>query len=657
MKKCYIYTRVSTLAQTEGYSLEAQEECLREYAKYREFQIVGNYCDAGKSGKSIKGRPAFKQMMSDIIDQKDDISFVLVFKLSRFGRNAADILKSLQLLEDFGVDLVSVDEAIDSSTPGGRLTLAILSAVAEMERENITVQFMAGKLQKIMDGGWSGGQVPYGYKSVDRELTIVPEEADIIRKVFELYLCEDMTASSVANELNKKGHSKRCADGQTKPFTYDFVSRVLDNAFYCGRVYYNRRTNKKDRDGNTIKPDAHKIITAVGQHETIISEEIWELAQVKRKSIAEQYRKSTDNVHTHILSGIVKCPICGKGLIGSISRTKKTKGDGYYKPIYYYTCRYNTRQNGRTCSFDKRLNQEIVDGIVLRIFDKLQTYKEFENAVQRAFGDQDDIDVAEKKLIDTRKELRDAEFLKDKLGETLDGLNPLSKDYDQKYDQISSKLDAAYDKVEELEKELALAKKRFDSLKKKTDSAVQVKRFLENFRLMYAEMTEEERKEMYQSFVDSIELFPEERADGKMVKAISFKFPLVFEDTPANKQQSKDMICFTIDCTAINVELPAKGNIIMKKQADGRNKVIVRKGTYAAIKEYILEKYGTKVSTLYIAQIKRKYGLEIGVAYNKQEQNKNRVPKCTKEKELLIMDALKFFDLMEQNVEYMEETV
>ena len=621
MKKCYIYTRVSTLAQTEGYSLEAQEECLREYAKYREFQIVGNYCDAGKSGKSIKGRPAFKQMMSDIMDQKDDVSFVLVFKLSRFGRNAADILKSLQLLEDFGVDLVSVDEAIDFSTSGGRLTLAILSAVAEMERENITVQFMAGKQQKIMDGGWSGGQVPYGYKSVDRELTIVLEEANIIRKIFELYLCEDMTASSVVHELNKNGRSKKCADGQTKPFTYDFVSRVLDNAFYCGRGYYNRRTNKEDRDGNTIKPDADKIIVAVGQHETIISEEIWELAQAKRKTIAEHYRKSAENVHTHILSGIVKCPICGKGLTGSISRTKSIKGDGYYKPIYYYTCRYNTRQNGHTCSFDKRLNQEIVDGIVLRIFDKLQTYKEFENAVQRAFGDQGDIDAAEKKLIDTRKELRDAEFLKDKLGETLDGLNPLSKDYDQKYDQISSKLDAAYDKVDELEKELTLAKKRFDSLKKKTDSAVQVKSFLENFRLMYDEMTEDERKEMYQSFVDSIELFPEERVDGKIVKSISFKFPTAFEGTPANKQHSKEVICFTIDCTAINVELSANGNIIMKKQADGSNKVIVRKGTYAAIKEYILEKYGTKVSTLYIAQIKRKYGLEIGVAYNKPEQN------------------------------------
>lgn len=172
------------------FSLEAQQERLYEYAEYRELEIAGDYCDAGKSGKSIKGRPEFQRMMDDIISQKDNISYVLVFKLSRFGRNAADVLKSMQLLTDYGVDLVSVDDAIDSSTQGGRLTLTILSAVAEIERENITDQFMAGRLQKIRDGKWSGGSVPYGYRSVDRELTIDPYEAKIIRKIFDLYMQE-----------------------------------------------------------------------------------------------------------------------------------------------------------------------------------------------------------------------------------------------------------------------------------------------------------------------------------------------------------------------------------------------------------------------------------------------------------------------------------
>ncbi len=79
------------------------------------------------------------QILDDISSEKDNISFVLVFKLSRFGRNAADILKSLQLLEDYEVELICVEDAIDSSTAGGKPTLTILSAVAEIERENINV--------------------------------------------------------------------------------------------------------------------------------------------------------------------------------------------------------------------------------------------------------------------------------------------------------------------------------------------------------------------------------------------------------------------------------------------------------------------------------------------------------------------------------------
>ncbi|WP_205839655.1 recombinase family protein [Porcincola intestinalis] len=191
-KKCYLYTRVSTEAQAERYSLEAQSGRLYEYADYRELIIAGEYCDAGRSGKSIKGRPAFQQMMEDVVCQKDNIAYVMVFKLSRFGRNAADVLRSVQLLNDYGIDLISVDDAIDSSTQGGRFTLAILSAVAEIERENIIEQFMAGKTQKILDGKWPGGAIPYGYRSENKELVLVAGEAEIVRKIYKLYLRDGM---------------------------------------------------------------------------------------------------------------------------------------------------------------------------------------------------------------------------------------------------------------------------------------------------------------------------------------------------------------------------------------------------------------------------------------------------------------------------------
>ena len=113
--KVYIYTRVSTAMQIDGYSLDAQRTRMRAFAEFNDYEVAGEYEDAGKSGKSIEGRDEFNRMMEDIKTGKDDVSFVLVFKLSRFGRNAADVLSTLQTMQDFGVNLICVEDGIDSS--------------------------------------------------------------------------------------------------------------------------------------------------------------------------------------------------------------------------------------------------------------------------------------------------------------------------------------------------------------------------------------------------------------------------------------------------------------------------------------------------------------------------------------------------------------
>lgn len=142
--KVYLYTRVSTTMQIDGYSLDAQKTKMKAFCDYNEYEIAGEYEDAGKSGKSIEGRVSFNQMMEDIKSGKDGVSYVLVFKLSRFGRNAADVLATLQVMQDFGVNLICVEDGIDSSKDAGKLMISVLSAVAEIERENIRVQTMEG---------------------------------------------------------------------------------------------------------------------------------------------------------------------------------------------------------------------------------------------------------------------------------------------------------------------------------------------------------------------------------------------------------------------------------------------------------------------------------------------------------------------------------
>ena len=98
--------------QVDGYSLDAQRDKLRKYAAYEDMVVAGEYSDEGFSGKNIQGRQDFQRMLNDIQDGKDDVSYVLVFKLSRFGRNAADVISSLQLMQDYCVNLICVEDGI-----------------------------------------------------------------------------------------------------------------------------------------------------------------------------------------------------------------------------------------------------------------------------------------------------------------------------------------------------------------------------------------------------------------------------------------------------------------------------------------------------------------------------------------------------------------
>jgi len=638
-KKCYIYTRVSTAAQTEGYSLEAQQERLREYADYKDLEIAGEYCDAGKSGKSIVGRPSFLKMLEDISSEKDNISFVLVFKLSRFGRNAADILKSLQLLEDYEVDLICVEDAIDSSTPGGKLTLTILSAVAEIERENINVQFMAGKMQKLLNGGWPGGAVPYGYRSVNKELAIEPSEAEIVRLIYDKYIQDNGTLNGVAIWLNDNGYS-RISKGEEKPFTYDFIVNVLDNPIYHGKLNYNRRTNLKG-----VKRKPKDAIEVDGIHEAIVSDELWQQVREKREACSANNDKVDEPERVSLLSGLIKCPACGNGLIASKNKHVNKNRGGHYKTIHYYSCRYYRRSAGRACGFKHTYNQAKIDSAVYEIVSNLGNHPAFEEAMSKAYGGDESVEGYEKRMKEIRKDLYHQEHEKNRLGEELDNLDVLSGDYDSDYERIQGEIDDIYDRIESLELSLKKLKKKYKEAQKGIRSVDGIRTILLNFSKFFGKMTCEEQRELYRHFIERIEVYPEDQEDGRVLKSIYFRFPVRYGETDtvetwiSAEGKPDEEIAFVLDCNEVRVT------------------VAEAKATYAEIRAYVLEHTGMKVSSLYIAQIKRKYGIDIGIAYNKPEKNKNRVPICPKEKELAIMDALKAFRMLTEDTEYMEVAV
>lgn len=624
--KCYLYTRVSTIQQVDGYSLDAQETRLEEYAAYRDLEIVGKYCDAGYSGKSIKGRPDFLRMFHDIKSEKDDISFVLVFKLSRFGRNAADVLKSMQVLTDYGIDLVSVEDGIDSSTSGGRFTLTVLSAVAEIERENITSQLMAGKIQSIKSGNRYGGPIPYGYRKKDGKTIAYEEEAKVVRLIFDLFVNKDFTISGVAQYLNEHGFI-RDPKNKDKAFDQERVGDILAQPLYCGRIVYGRNSREYRQTKNE-----DCLIIVKGNYEPLISEELFDKAQEKKKAIRTEWKKKSEesekNEEISVLGGIVKCPICGGGLVSRARVKKNINHGGNYQSEREYFCRNYRVQNGRTCSYNKRLDQRKIDAAVFEIIGRLDLYSDFTSDIEKILGKEGDLEEQEKKLnaITKKRNLILAKI--EKNGSALDLLDINDPSYDKKYDQISDRIDKLYDDLDEVEDAYEKANagvERFRAGRRDVDS---IRELVTNFNSVVPHMTNAEKREYCRTFIERVDVFEERQEDGRILKSITFRFELPdMTGTPA----------VTVDCTKMG---------LTKAEA---------KATYTTIMKYVKDKYGVNIHSQYIGQIKTKYGIEKRPHYNFSKKEKPRIPICPKEKEAMIVEALKHYLMLDESVELMEE--
>ena len=533
--KCYIYTRVSTSMQVDGYSLDAQKDKLRKYAEYEDMTIVGEYSDEGFSGKNIQGRLEFQRMLSDIQAGKDDISFVLVFKLSRFGRNAADVLNSLQLMQDFGVNLICVEDGIDSSKDSGKLMISVLSAVAEIERENIRTQTMAGREQKAREGKWNGGFAPYGYKLVDGKLEIAEDEVEVVRLIYDRYIHTNDGINGVAKYLNDHGYKKKIRQNGTIPgFSSAFVKDILDNPVYMGKIAYGRRRTEKKlgtrNEMHVVEQDEFPIYD--GQHEAIISEEDWHLAQEKRKVNAFRREKVTDPEHAHILSGILKCPCCGKSLYGNIakahSKDKKTR--------YYYYCKNTLGATGHKCTFRVNIEQKEMNRMVAAIISAMVNDPHFSKAIKEKIGSSVDTGDLEKQLTTLQAQLRQTLGIKSRLERQMDTLDINDPYFDRKILDLQRRYDEQYGRIEEIETQIDEVKSQIQSIRQEKISGENIYQLLLAFDEVYGAATEIEQKEFMRAFIERIDLYPEKQKDGNWIRNMVFNFPV-----PVNGQEVKEL--------------------------------------------------------------------------------------------------------------------
>ena len=529
--KVYLYTRVSTAMQIDGYSLEAQKTKMKAFCDYNEYEIVGEYEDAGKSGKSIEGRIAFNQMMDDIKSGKDEVSYVLVFKLSRFGRNAADVLATLQVMQDFGVNLICVEDGIDSSKDAGKLMISVLSAVAEIERENIRVQTMEGRMQKAREGKWNGGFAPYGYSLIDGKLEVNEEEAVAIRMIFEQYVNTDLGANGIAKYLENHGiHKIARQNGKNPLFDAALIRRIIQNPVYSGKISYGRRRTEKvhgtRNEYRQVKKDDYLLVD--GLHEALVSEEVWEQAQVKVAAQAKKYEKVNRDKgeKIHLLSGILKCPVCGAGMYGNKS-IKKRKDGSNYKDFYYYGCKHRNMTRGHKCDYKKQVHEEMLDASAAEVISKLVSNPKFSDLVRNKINMEVDTGTLDQEIENYKIQLRKLYHNKDTILSDMDSLDYEDKHYQRRKTDLENRLYKTYDKIEEAEELLVSAKARRRSLLADKITGDNIYKALIFFDKLYAQMNEAEEREFLSQLVDNVQIYEERKEKGQWLKSIEFKLPIV----------------------------------------------------------------------------------------------------------------------------------
>ncbi len=557
--KCYTYLRVSTEKQVDGYSIDAQRKNVQKLADLKDFEIVEEYVDAGFSGADIQNRPAFTQMMKDIQSEKDGVKYVLSFKLSRLGRNAVDTLESLRKMQEHGVNILTDDGAVDSSSAYGNFFILIMSGLAEMERENILAQTFAGRVEKARQGRYNGGQAPYGYrirpaanKSEKGILEINEDEAPLIRLIFDRYVNHERGDGRVAEYLVSHGYNKAVrGNGKTIYIDESFVGKVIRNEVYCGEMVYGKRKvikNPKTGRMTARLRNPSEWYRAEGLHEPIISKELFEEAQKVRKRNTTFQPKVFDPNHAAVFSGILVCPICGSRMHG-VGGLGKIKLDGKHGGgSYYYACSSHRRRSGGfRCSYSKGWRQDKIDALMANVIVQTVSNQQFRDDLKSRLGQAVDTSEAEAQVEELTKQIRNKTKTLKRKSLAIDNFDWDVSNADALYDTLNEDYTRIQNEVLLLEKSREEAELLISNIKNQQITRDGIFKFIQQFGTVYKHLTEVEKKELALKLMEKIEIFPEEQEDGSIIKSVTFRFPLNINGEKLNQlalegQTSEDRV-------------------------------------------------------------------------------------------------------------------
>lgn len=447
-KKVGIWIRVSTEDQKQGDSPEHHRERAKMYAQIHNYEVTEVYDLAGVSGKTVKDHPEARRMLNDI--KQGHITGLIFSKIARFARNTRELLDFADFFKQYNADLISLEESFDTSTPAGRLFFTFISAIGEWEREELVSRINSSVKVRAKLGKRLGGKSPYGYRWEGHNLILHPEEAEIRKLIYTLFI-QEQRKKTVARILNERGYrtrsgSKFC-DTNIKRWLRDPLSKGLRRSNFTKKVLIDGKEKMVEKDENEW---------FFHEAPAIVSEKVWQRANdILDKQ--EQNRKPL-NYKTHLFTRYIFCA-CGSSM-------SVRSGYGQYR------C-YKTGCNNK-------IKKEVIEAIYK---EQLLNYVQDKNKIAEYLKVSDSTLNDKKKLLDGRKKK------KEELEERIEKIialhidNQISKEAFRSYhDQPYEELQEVKQEILQLETEIQATSMEHSSVEMVVDSATSLYTNWDNFK-------------------------------------------------------------------------------------------------------------------------------------------------------------------------------
>lgn len=375
--KIAAYCRVSTEKEAQIDSLEKQIEFFNEFTKKNGYELYKLYADEGISGKQIKHRKQFQQMMIDAKAKRFDK--VVVKDVSRFARNTVDLLQSVRELKSYGVqvDFLNNGEVMEG---GSEFILTILGAMAQQESANMSKRVKFGK-----DITAKKGRVPnlvFGYDKIPDErytLKINEEEAKIVKEIFESYVYKGIGTTKIAWNLNDRGIRTKKTKSK---WVQTSIVRMLKNPIYTGRV-----TNKKSEVTDFITGTRKELpeeewIVVERPEMRIISDELFNRAQELLEQRSNEFKLNNKREKTeYVFSTLIYCKHCGYSF-RRIKRKYTADGPEYIR----WVCSGRNSMGVNHCPNTTVIDEEeLLNAIKIYLKSIIKNKKDFMKAVEKEF--------------------------------------------------------------------------------------------------------------------------------------------------------------------------------------------------------------------------------------------------------------------------------